>query len=165
MLLGISDCLCPALPPRHTGRLGPESPPPSRHPAGLAVLVFLLPRDGRHALTNSLNLVTGKAPPSGAGSLCGLTGKPCMCLTPGSGNSRKRGPSKVTTDQVAACSYEGQVSSYWGGESEGCTGREPWRVGGLWVCRARGPGLQAGEQTWEGTSELGPGLTAWITFC
>lgn len=130
------------------GGWAPSLHPLPHHPAGLAVLVFLLPGDGRRALTNSLNLVTGKAPPSGAGSLCGLAGKPCVCLTPGSGNSRKRGLSKVTTDQVAACSYEGQVSSYWGGESEGCTGREPWRVGGLWVCMACGAGLQAGEQTW-----------------
>lgn len=40
-----------------------------------------------------------------------VTGESCACPTRGSGTSRKRGPSKVTADQVAGYSCEGRVSS------------------------------------------------------
>lgn len=137
-------------------------------PAGLQdwrFWLFLLPGDGRAAFTDSFNLVVVKVPPLGAGSLCGL--RESLVLAQHGGVEPAVREVQVRSQQTRwrGIHVKDGFLPARGGASEGCIGRGPWRIGGLWVCRTRGAGVQAGEQTWEGTSELGPGFTAWIAVC
>lgn len=128
----MSDGLCPA-PPRCAGGLGPYSPPSSCRRARLSALAFFSSQ--RMVEMPSLTRLIWplwRFHPPGAGSWCGLQGQqPCVCLTWGCGNSHKTGPNKVPTDQVAGSSLPevGNQKASWE--------REPWRVGGMQVCRSR----------------------------